>query len=171
MVEKLCIGTLQSLGINVINLGLSTTPTVEIAVPKENAHGGIILTASHNPKQWNALKLLNEKGEFISAKDGEHLLTLIKNKKFQFSEVDELGIVQNKDHYIKEHIEDILQLEMVDTAAIKAANISVVVDAVNSTGGIVIPQLLHALGCEKVTNIFCEPNGDFLTTQNLFLNI
>lgn len=161
MVEKLCIGTLQSLGINVINLGLSTTPTVEIAVPKENAHGGIILTASHNPKQWNALKLLNEKGEFISAKDGEHLLNLIKDKDFQFSEVDDLGSVENKDHYLKEHIEDILKLEMVDTVAIQAANLSVVVDAVNSTGGIAIPQLLNALGCKNVKNIFCEPNGNF----------
>lgn len=161
MVEKLCIGTLQSLGINVINLGLSTTPTVEIAVPKENAHGGIILTASHNPKQWNALKLLNEKGEFISAKDGEHLLNLIKDKDFQFSEVDDLGSVENKDHYLNEHIEDILKLEMVDTVAIQAANLSVVVDAVNSTGGIAIPQLLNALGCKNVKNIFCEPNGNF----------
>ena len=114
MVENICIGTLQGLGIDVVNIGLSTTPTVEIAVPKEKANGGIILTASHNPKQWNALKLLNEKGEFISAEDGKQLLEFISNKEFYFEEVDNLGKIIEKDHYIDEHINDILKLKYVD---------------------------------------------------------
>ena len=129
MVENICIGTLQALGIDVVNIGLSTTPTVEIAVPKENADGGIILTASHNPKQWNALKLLNNKGEFISAKDGEDLLNFISRKEFSFSQVDDLGTVTLKDHYIDDHIKDIINLKYVDVIAIKKAKISVVIDA------------------------------------------
>ena len=161
MVEKLCIGTLISLGIDVVNLGLSTTPTVEIAVPKENAQGGIILTASHNPKQWNALKLLNDKGEFISENDGEELLELIKHQDFSFSEVDNLGITIEKDNYLDEHIQDIINLDTVDLEAIEKAKINIVVDAVNSTGGIAVPKLLRALKCNNVTNIYCEPNGDF----------
>ena len=161
MVEKLCIGTLISLGIDVVNLGLSTTPTVEIAVPKENAQGGIILTASHNPKQWNALKLLNDKGEFISGNDGEELLELIKHQDFSFSEVDNLGITIEKDNYLDEHIQDIINLDTVDLEAIEKAKINIVVDAVNSSGGIAVPKLLRALKCNDVTNIYCEPNGDF----------
>ena len=161
MVEKLCIGTLISLGIDVVNLGLSTTPTVEIAVPKENAQGGIILTASHNPKQWNALKLLNDKGEFISENDGEELLELIKHQDFSFSEVDNLGITIEKDNYLDEHIQDIINLDTVDLEAIEKAKINIVVDAVNSSGGIAVPKLLRALNCNNVTNIYCEPNGDF----------
>tara|TARA_Y100000589_G_scaffold327822_1_gene370473 strand:+ start:57 stop:1442 length:1386 start_codon:yes stop_codon:yes gene_type:complete len=161
MVEKLCIGTLISLGIDVVNLGLSTTPTVEIAVPKENAQGGIILTASHNPKQWNALKLLNDKGEFISGNDGEELLELIKHQDFSFSEVDNLGITIEKDNYLDEHIQDIINLDTVDLEAIEKAKINIVVDAVNSSGGIAVPKLLRALKCNNVTNIYCEPNGDF----------
>ena len=161
MVEKLCIGTLISLGIDVVNLGLSTTPTVEIAVPKENAQGGIILTASHNPKQWNALKLLNDKGEFISENDGEELLELIKHQDFSFSEVDNLGITIEKDNYLDEHIQDIINLDTVDLEAIEKAKINIVVDAVNSSGGIAVPKLLRALKCNNVTNIYCEPNGDF----------
>ena len=161
MVEKLCIGTLISLGIDVVNLGLSTTPTVEIAVPKENAQGGIILTASHNPKQWNALKLLNDKGEFISENDGEELLELIKHQDFSFSEVDNIGINIEKDNYLDEHIQDIINLDTVDLEAIEKAKINIVVDAVNSSGGIAVPKLLRALKCNNVTNIYCEPNGDF----------
>ena len=161
MLEKLCIGTLISLGIDVVNLGLSTTPTVEIAVPKENAQGGIILTASHNPKQWNALKLLNDKGEFISENDGKELLDLIKHQDFSFSEVDNLGITIEKDNYLDEHIQDIINLDTVDLEAIEKAKINIVVDAVNSSGGIAVPKLLKALKCNNVTNIYCEPNGDF----------
>lgn len=161
MVENICIGTLQGLGIDVVNIGLSTTPTVEIAVPKEKAHGGIILTASHNPKQWNALKLLNEKGEFISAEDGKKLLEFISNKEFYFEDVDNLGKIIEKTHYIDEHIKDILNLSSVDIEAIKKANINVVIDAVNSSGGIVIPKLLEALKCNKIFKLFCNPNGKF----------
>jgi phosphomannomutase len=161
MLEKLCVGTLISLGIDVTNIGLSTTPTVEIAVPKENAHGGIILTASHNPKQWNALKLLNNNGEFISEKDGQELLDLIEHQNFNFSNVDDLGQVTIKDHYIDEHISDIIKLETVDLDAISEANLNIVLDAVNSSGGIAVPKLLKSLGCNKVTKIYCEPNGEF----------
>lgn len=161
MVENICIGTLQGMGIDVVNIGLSTTPTVEIAVPKEKADGGIILTASHNPKEWNALKLLNEKGEFISAKDGKQLLEFISKKEFHFEEVDNLGEIIEKDHYVDEHIKDILNLSYVDIETIKKANINVVIDAVNSTGGFVIPKLLEALNCNKISTLFCEPNGEF----------
>ncbi len=161
MLEKLCIGTLISMGIDVINLGLSTTPTVEIAVPKEKAHGGIILTASHNPKQWNALKLLNNKGEFISANDGEELLNLIKDQNFNYSEVDKIGSTVNKNNYLEEHISDIIKLDTVDINAIERANFKIVVDAVNSSGGIAVPKLLKALNCKTVKTIFCEPNGEF----------
>ena len=161
MVENICIGTLQGIGIDVVNIGLSTTPTVEIAVPKEKADGGIILTASHNPKQWNALKLLNEKGEFISAEDGKQLLNFINNKEFFFENVDNLGKISFNDRYIDEHINEILKLKYVDIEAIKKAKISVVVDAVNSTGGIAVPKLLEAVGCLKISEIYCNPNGEF----------
>jgi phosphomannomutase len=161
MVENICIGTLQAMGIDVVNIGLSTTPTVEIAVPLENADGGIILTASHNPKQWNALKLLNSKGEFISEKDGKQLLSVIEKNQFSFASVDELGVVTFKDNYIDDHINKVLKLNHVDVNAIKEAEFSVVIDAVNSTGGIVIPKLLKALKCKEITEIFCTPNGEF----------
>ena len=161
MVENICIGTLQAMGIDVVNIGLSTTPTVEIAVPLENADGGIILTASHNPKQWNALKLLNNKGEFISAEDGKQLLSFIEKNQFSFASVEELGIVTFNDNYIDEHINKVLELNHVDINAIKEAELSVVIDAVNSTGGIVIPKLLKALKCKEITEIYCTPNGEF----------
>jgi phosphomannomutase len=161
MVENICIGTLQAMGIDVVNIGLSTTPTVEIAVPLENADGGIILTASHNPKQWNALKLLNSKGEFISEKDGKQLLSVIEKNQFSFASVDELGVVTFKDNYIDDHINKVLKLNHVDVNAIKEAEFSVVIDAVNSTGGIVIPKLLKALKCKEITEIYCTPNGEF----------
>ena len=161
MVENLCIGTLQSLGINIINLGLSTTPTVEFAVPREKAQGGIILTASHNPKQWNALKLLNDKGEFISEKDGEKLLDIIRNNKTSYNDVDTLGEVTPISNYMDMHIEHILQLDGVEINEIKKANFKIVIDAVNSTGGIALPKLLKALGCQNVIELYCEPNGQF----------
>jgi phosphomannomutase len=141
MISDLVVSTLLGLGIDVINLGLSTTPTVEVAVPLEMAQGGIILTASHNPKQWNALKLLNEKGEFISGKDGEEVLSIAEQERFVFAEVDDLGIVRNDDSYLQKHIDAILALTLVYKAAIEAADFNIVVDAVNSTGGIFVPAI------------------------------
>lgn len=161
MVNNLVIGTLQGLGIEVIDLGLSTTPTVEIAVPMENAGGGIILTASHNPKQWNALKLLNEKGEFISDADGKEVLEIAEKSEFKFAEVDDLGKVVSNDTYLQKHIDSILALPLVDVAAIKAANFKIAIDSVNSTGGIFVPALLRALGVETIYELYCEPNGHF----------
>ncbi len=161
MISDLVISTLSGLGINVVNLGLSTTPTVEVAVPMENAHGGIILTASHNPKQWNALKLLNEKGEFISGDDGKRVLEIAEQEAFDFAEVDNLGTVTQNDTYLEKHIQAILDLPIVDKAAIEAANFSVVVDAVNSTGGIFVPAMLEALGVKNITKLYCDPTGEF----------
>jgi len=161
MISDLVISTLVGLGIDVINLGLSTTPTVEVAVPLENAHGGIILTASHNPKQWNALKLLNEKGEFISGDEGKRVLEIADQEAFNFADVDDLGKVTQDDSYLEKHIQAILDLPLVDKKAIEDANFSVVVDAVNSTGGIFVPALLEALGVKNITKIYCEPTGDF----------
>jgi phosphomannomutase len=161
MISDLVSSTLIGLGIDVVNLGLSTTPTVEIAVPMENAQGGIILTASHNPKQWNALKLLNEKGEFISGAEGEMLLEIAKNQDFEFAEVDDLGSIRNDDSYMQKHIAAILALPLVDSKLIKEANFKIVVDAVNSSGGIFVPALLKALGVSQITEMYCEPNGDF----------
>lgn len=161
MVSNLVIGTLQSIGVNVIDLGLSTTPTVEIGVPKLKAAGGIILTASHNPGQWNALKLLNDKGEFIDDAKGKEVLELGESLNFDFAEVDQLGSVTKDDSFLQKHIDDVLALEFVDVDAIKKANFKVAVDAVNSTGGTFIPALLKALAVETVYKIHCEPNGHF----------
>lgn len=161
MVNNLVIGTLQGLGIEVIDLGLSTTPTVEIAVPMENAGGGIILTASHNPKQWNALKLLNEKGEFISDSDGKEVLEIAENADFAFADVNELGKVVNNDTYLQKHIDVILALPLVDVEAIKQANFKIAIDCVNSSGGIFVPALLKALGVKTIYELYCEPNGEF----------
>lgn len=161
MISDLVISTLVGLGIDVVNLGLSTTPTVEVAVPMESAHGGIILTASHNPKQWNALKLLNEKGEFISGEEGKIVLKIAENEDFNFAEVDDLGSVTNDDSYLKKHIDAILNLKIVNLEAIKAADFSIVVDAVNSTGGIFVPAMLDALGVKKITKLYCDPTGHF----------
>jgi len=160
MVQQLVMNTLVGMGIDVVDLGLSTTPTVEVAVPMEKADGGIILTASHNPKQWNALKLLNHKGEFLNAKEGEKILELSENTAIEFAEIDDLGKIVQKTDYIEKHIEEILKLKWVDVEKIKAANFKVVVDGVNSTGGIAIPQLLRKLGVE-VVELYCEPNGHF----------
>jgi phosphomannomutase len=161
MVNHLVIGTLQGLGIEVIDLGLSTTPTVEIAVPFEQAGGGIILTASHNPKQWNALKLLNEKGEFISDEDGKEVLEIAENADFAFADVNELGKVTANDTYLQKHIDIILALPLVDVAAIKKANFKIAIDCVNSSGGIFVPALLKALGVETIFELYCTPNGEF----------
>ncbi len=161
MIAALVQQTLVGLGIDIIDLGLSTTPTVEVAVPLENAHGGIILTASHNPKQWNALKLLNAKGEFISGAEGEALLQIAADEAFSFAEVDDLGTITPNDSYLEKHIQAILDLPLVDKAAIAAANFKVVVDAVNSTGGTFVPALLRALGVNEVTELYCEPTGHF----------
>lgn len=161
MVSQLVVGTLTGLGIDVVQIGLSTTPTVEIAVPLEKAHGGIIITASHNPKQWNALKLLNEKGEFISERDGEYVLRFAEEESYTFAEVNKLGKITENNTYFQIHIDRILALPMVDADAIKAMKFKVVVDAVNSTGGIIVPMLLQALGVDTITKINCDPTGDF----------
>ena len=161
MISNLVVSTLVGLGIDVVNLDLSTTPTVEVAVTMEKAQGGIILTASHNPKQWNALKLLNEKGEFISGADGEEVLRIAESEDFSFAEVDDLGKVTSDDSYLQKHIQAILDLPLVDRKAIQEANFKVVVDAVNSTGGIFVPALLEALGVESITKLYCEPTGHF----------
>jgi phosphomannomutase len=161
MISDLVVSTLVGLGIDVVNLGLSTTPTVEIAVPMENAQGGIILTASHNPKQWNALKLLNERGEFISAKEGEALLDIANKEAFDFAEVDDLGTVTEDDTYLDKHIQAVLNLPLVDVSVIAQANFKIVVDAVNSTGGIFVPALLRDLGVKEVIELYCEPTGHF----------
>ena len=161
MFRNLVVGTLQGMGVDVIDLGLSTTPTVEMAVMMENAQAGIILTASHNPKQWNALKLLNEKGEFISAEDGQSVLDLAEQAEFEYSDVMSLGNHLLMDGYIQKHIDRILQLPLVDREAIEKANFKIAVDAVNSTGGIAVPMLLKALGVENIIELYCTPDGKF----------
>jgi len=160
MVSSLIGNTLVGLGIDVIDAGLSTTPTVELAVQMEEADGGIIITASHNPKQWNALKLLNNKGEFLNAVEGEKVLKIAEDESFDFAEVDDLGIFRKKKNFIQKHINAVLNLPLVNVEAIKSANFKVVVDAVNSTGGISIPPLLEKLGVECV-ELYCDPNGHF----------
>ncbi len=161
MVKNLVVGALQGIGIDVIDIGLSTTPTVEIAVPDELADGGIIITASHNPKQWNALKLLNSQGEFISANDGEEVLSIADNEEFIFADVDKIGNYRTETSYLQKHIDKILALPLVDEKAIKKANFTVVIDCVNSTGGIFVPELLKKLGVKKITRLYCEPDGNF----------
>ncbi|WP_405576873.1 phosphoglucosamine mutase [Winogradskyella sp. Asnod2-B02-A] len=160
MIQSLVMQTLVGLGIDVIDLGLSTTPTVEIAVPLEHADGGIILTASHNPKQWNALKLLNAKGEFLNGAEGQKILEIADSNNMTFAEVDDLGKITVNDAYIDIHIDEVLDLELVNVKAIKDANFKVVVDGVNSTGGIAIPLLLERLGVEAV-KLYCDPTGHF----------
>jgi len=161
MVEDLVCTTLIGMGINVINTGLSTTPTVEMAVVCHKADGGIIITASHNPKQWNALKLLNSKGEFISAIEGERVLKLAEEEAFRFAEVDHLGEITTNTTTIEKHIEAILKLSLVDVNSIKESNFKIAVDAVNSTGGIAIPRLLKALGVQEIIELYCDPTGEF----------
>jgi len=161
MVNNLVAGTLMGMGADVIDIGLTTTPTAEMAVVHEGAHGGIILTASHNPKQWNALKLLNHEGEFLSAGDGEQVLALSASEEISYAEVQNLGTYVQRTGMIDYHISRILELPLVDKAAIRAANFKVAVDAVNSTGGIAVPALLKALGVQQTELLFCDPTGDF----------
>jgi phosphomannomutase len=161
MVRQLVVATLNGLGLDVVDLGLSTTPTVEIAVKAERAAGGIILTASHNPKEWNALKLLNSEGEFISGEDGAIILDLAAREDFSFADVNKLGSYRQDDTYMQKHIDMVLNYPLVDVAAIKARNFKIVVDAVNSTGATFVPALLKALGVEEVSVLFDEVNGRF----------
>ena len=160
MIQSLVMNTLVGMGIHVIDLGLSTTPTVEVAVPMEHADGGIILTASHNPKQWNALKLLNHKGEFLNGEEGKKILDIASSNNMTFAKVDDLGKITKNDAYIDLHIDEVLALPLINKKAIEAANFKVVVDGVNSTGGIAIPLLLERLGVEAV-KLYCEPTGHF----------
>lgn len=161
MVNEIVTGTLLGMGFDVVNIGLATTPTTEIAVTMENAAGGIILTASHNPKQWNALKLLNEKGEFLNAAAGETVLKIASDESFSFAPVDELGKLTENNDYTRKHIESVLALDLVDADAVRAAGFSVAIDCVNSVGGIVLPELLEALGVKNIEKLYCEPNGQF----------
>ncbi|HEX3008758.1 MAG TPA: phosphoglucosamine mutase [Bacteroidales bacterium] len=160
MCRQIVVGTLNGMGIDVIDIGLATTPTVEIAVTHEKASGGIILTASHNPKQWNALKLLNNKGEFISDQDGKAILSMAAKDEFMYAEVDHLGKTTTKD-YTQIHIDEVLALKYVNKDAIAKANLKVSIDCVNSVGGIVLPRLLKALGVKEIVELYCEPNGIF----------
>ncbi len=161
VISGLVAATLQSMGFDVVDLGLSTTPTVEIAVPMEDAAGGIIITASHNPSQWNALKLLNQDGEFISAKDGAEVLSMADRGSVVFNEPTHFGSYRKDDTYIDKHISKILDLQLVDAGLIGMKNFKIAVDAVNSTGGIAVPRLLRALGLKTIEEVFCEPNGNF----------
>lgn len=160
MMEKLVVATLMGMGFDVVNIGLATTPTTELAVTMENASGGIILTASHNPRQWNALKLLNCNGEFLNAEEGENVLRLAEEEDFTYADVDALGKEVCKD-YTDQHIKEVLDLDLVDVDAIRKANFKVAIDCVNSVGGIVVPKLLAALGVENIVELYCEPHGDF----------
>ncbi len=161
MVTNLVIGTLQGVGINVIDLGLSTTPTVSLAVPDQKAGGGIMITASHNPIEWNALKLFNKEGELVSADDGNEILAMAENFSGEYAKVKNLGSYKQNDSSVEKHIEKILKLPLVDVDAIKSKDFRIVVDCVNSTGGISVPRLLKALGVGEVIELFCDPNGKF----------
>jgi phosphomannomutase len=160
MVESLVVGTLIGVGLDVVNIGLASTPTTEIAVQKEKALGGLILTASHNPKQWNALKLLNEKGEFLNDKEGKAVLAIAESEQFIFADVDELGKVEEKD-YTLTHVKDVLALKTVDLEAVRRSKFKVAIDCVNSVGGIVLPKLLKELGVDEIIELNCEPTGCF----------
>ena len=161
MVRQTVIGTLLGMGMDVVDIGLATTPTTEVAVTMEQAAGGIILTASHNPKQWNALKLLNEKGEFLNGVMGADVLQKAAEEDFVFADVDALGQLTTDDTYTDKHIEAVLALDLVDVAAIRKADFTVAIDCVNSVGGIAIPALLEALGVKQIEKLYCEPNGHF----------
>lgn len=164
MVLDIVTGTLIGMGFHVVNIGLASTPTTEIAVEKEHACGGLILTASHNPLQWNALKLLNERGEFLSDAEGKEVLRIAEDEDFAFAEIDDLGHLYTNDTYNSRHIDMVLNLDLVDREAIAKANFTVAVDAVNSVGGIVIPQLLHALGVKNIVELNCDATGKFAHT-------
>lgn len=164
MVRDLVVGTLTGMGFNVVDIDLASTPTTELAVTGENADGGLILTASHNPLQWNALKLLNEHGEFLNAEEGAQVLKIAEDESFSFAPVTELGHVYTNTTYVRRHIEQVLALPLVDVEAIRKADFTVAVDAVNSVGGVIVPELLHALGVNKIVTINCEPTGHFAHT-------
>lgn len=164
MVNDVVVGTLCGMGLDVVNIGLATTPTTEIAVVEEHALGGIIITASHNPKHWNALKLLNDRGEFLDAVQGKEVLAIAESGEFDFADVDDLGHEYINNTYAERHIRKVLELKLVDAEAIKKANFTVAVDAVNSVGGVVIPKLLRALGVNNIIELNCEPNGKFAHT-------
>ncbi|MDR0977385.1 MAG: phosphoglucosamine mutase [Prevotellaceae bacterium] len=161
MVNKIVVATLMAMGWDVLDIGLATTPTTELAVTMEGAAGGIILTASHNPKQWNALKLLNRHGEFLNAAEGNEVLKLADEDAYGYEEIDRIGHYRQDDSFNQKHIDAVLALELVDTEAIKKANFRVAIDCVNSVGGIILPQLLEQLGVQHVTKLYCEPTGDF----------
>ena len=158
MVNEIVTGALLGMGFDVVNIGLATTPTTELAVTMESAAGGIILTASHNPKQWNALKLLNEKGEVLNAAAGEAVLKIASDESFSFAQVDELGKLTENNDYTRKHIESVLALDLVDADSVRAAGFSVAIDCVNSVGGIALPALLEALGVKNIEKVYCEPN-------------
>ncbi len=160
MVDHIVCGTLIGMGYDVVNIGLATTPTTELAVVHEQAAGGIILTASHNPKQWNALKLLNEHGEFLNDAEGKGVLAIAEKEDFAFAEVDDLGHITHRD-YLPQHVQDVLSLKLVDVEAIRARNFTVAIDCVNSVGGLAIPAILRALGVENIIELNCTPNGRF----------
>ncbi|MCM1005141.1 MAG: phosphoglucosamine mutase [Prevotella sp.] len=164
MVDSLVCGALTAMGFDVVNIGPASTPTTEIAVVEENACGGIILTASHNPMQWNALKLLNENGEFLNDAEGKEVLRLAENDDYEYAQVNELGHVYTNNTYVHKHIEKVLALPLVDREAIAKADFTVAVDAVNSVGGVIVPELLKALGVKKIIELNCEPNGKFAHT-------
>lgn len=161
MVDQLVVGTLLGCGCDVVNIGLASTPTTELAVTMEQADGGIILTASHNPKQWNALKLLNERGEFLNKAEGEAMLAIAERGDFVYADVDTIGTLTERNDFTTRHIESVLKLDLVDVEAIRKANFRVACDCVNSVGGIAIPQLLKALGVAQIEPLYCEPNGHF----------
>ena len=161
MVKQIVIGTLTGMGFDVVDIDLATTPTTEIAVAMENASGGIIITASHNPKQWNALKLLNDRGEFLNAEEGNAILEIAEKEQFEYAAIDNIGKVIVDTRYKERHIESILRLDLVDVEAIRAANFRVAIDCVNSVGGIVIPDLLYALGVKEIFKLHCNPHGNF----------
>ncbi|MFA6872636.1 MAG: phosphoglucosamine mutase [Bacteroidaceae bacterium] len=161
MVNQIVVGTLMGMGYDVIDIGLASTPTTELAVTMEGAEGGIILTASHNPRQWNALKLLNENGEFLNANEGQEVLRLAEDESFHFAEVDKLGSYREDFTYNKKHIDSVLRLALVDVEAIRKANFKVAIDCINSVGGIILPELLAQLGVQSVEKLYCEANGDF----------
>ena len=161
MVLNMVVGTLTGMGFDVVNIGLATTPTTELAVVGEQACGGIIITASHNPKQWNALKLLNEQGEFLTDEQGKEVLRIAQAEDFDYADVDHLGREQKNYTYLRRHIEQVLALPLVDVEAIRQANFTVAVDAVNSVGGVAIPKLLEALGVKQIEKLYCDPTGNF----------
>lgn len=161
MVRQIVCGTLMGMGLNVTDIGLASTPTTELAVTWLKADGGLILTASHNPRHWNALKLLNNKGEFLNAAEGNEVLSIADSEKFSYSEVDDLGKYTSDDSMNVRHIDSVLNLSLVDVDAIKKANFSVAIDCVNSVGGVILPELLRRLGVKNVAKLYCDPTGDF----------